>query len=268
MARPRLWSLVAWAWGHHRSVREIPDTDERRRLREELFDPFTCRQLARIGVTNGWQCLDAGAGRGSIAQWLAERAGAEGHVVAVDIDSALLGTIPDAAFEARRHDLATDGPVGEGYDLVHSRFVLEHLPNRDQVLVELATQMRPGGWLVIQDAEFSTTALADSSMYAAAMIAFEQAMNTTGADYRWTRTLPAALSRLGLLDVHANAEVAWFHGGSDHARFWASNLDVMRSEMLAAGLDESVYERALDALFDPDQWLPSIMVLAVSGRRP
>src|SRR5437870_6220036 len=121
-----------------------PELEERRRVREELFDPATFEQLECVGVRRGWSCLDAGAGRGSVAQWLARRVGPEGRVLAVDVDLELLGSLEEPLFEARRHDLGSDGRVGEGFDLVHSRFVLEHITRRDAVLSELVDQLRPG----------------------------------------------------------------------------------------------------------------------------
>ena len=38
----------------------------------------------------GWRCLEIGAGRGSMATWLAERVGPAGQVVATDIDTRYL----------------------------------------------------------------------------------------------------------------------------------------------------------------------------------
>jgi ubiquinone/menaquinone biosynthesis C-methylase UbiE len=66
-------------------------------LLEELFDPVTVRRLERVGVAPGWQALEVGAGRGSIASWLADRVGEEGRVVATDIDTNLLEDRNDPA---------------------------------------------------------------------------------------------------------------------------------------------------------------------------
>ena len=71
-----------------------------------------------------------------------------------------------------------------------------------------------------------------------------------------------------MTDVEGAGYVSWFHGGSQLARFWASNLEVMRPSVLALGLTEAVLEQALDALFDRERWLPSVMVVAAQGRRP
>src|ERR1700676_1405344 len=53
----------------------------------EWLDPWTTRQLEAIGGTQGWACLEAGAGGGSITEWLCKRVGDQGRVLATDIDT-------------------------------------------------------------------------------------------------------------------------------------------------------------------------------------
>ena len=58
----------------------------RLRLVEEIYDPITIRHLGTIGVSKGWNCLEIGAGAGSMALWLANHVGPTRKVVATDID--------------------------------------------------------------------------------------------------------------------------------------------------------------------------------------
>ena len=51
---------------------------------EQIYDPGSRRR--RQIVQPGWRCLEIGAGRGSMAVWLAEQVGPSGEVVATDID--------------------------------------------------------------------------------------------------------------------------------------------------------------------------------------
>jgi hypothetical protein len=37
-----------------------------------IFDPGTIRHLQDIGISEGWRCLEVGAGGGSIAKWLCD----------------------------------------------------------------------------------------------------------------------------------------------------------------------------------------------------
>jgi hypothetical protein len=58
--------------------------DQRLSLLEQIYDPGSRRR--RQIVQPGWRCLEIGAGRGSMALWLAGQVGPSGEVVATDID--------------------------------------------------------------------------------------------------------------------------------------------------------------------------------------
>jgi ubiquinone/menaquinone biosynthesis C-methylase UbiE len=122
------------------------------------FDPITRRHLEALGVADGWRCLEVGAGTGTIAEWLSDRVGPKGHVLATDVSLALMeqrGLTADN-LELRRHDIVSE-PLPEGeFDLVHCRLVLEHLPGRLEALARMARALAPGGWLVIEDMAFGT----------------------------------------------------------------------------------------------------------------
>src|SRR5690348_1451369 len=64
-------------------------SDERRRLAliEQCYDPMTIARLTALGVALGWRCLEIGAGGGSVSRWLRDRVGADGRVVAMDLDT-------------------------------------------------------------------------------------------------------------------------------------------------------------------------------------
>src|SRR5437660_2524817 len=118
---------------------------------ERALDAVTIAHLDRLGVAAGWRCAEVGAGAGSIARWLAGRAG-PAHVVASDLYPEFLAPIARSGVSVVRHDVAVDPPPGEGFDLVHARLVLEHLPEREEVLERLASWLAPGGWLLVEDA--------------------------------------------------------------------------------------------------------------------
>jgi tRNA A58 N-methylase Trm61 len=58
-------------------ARNSPDDFERERLAmlTQVADPISTRRLTELGVEPGWRCLEAGAGDGSVARWLADRVG-------------------------------------------------------------------------------------------------------------------------------------------------------------------------------------------------
>ena len=66
---------------------------------ERQQGPATIRYLEEIGVSSGWQCLEIGAGKGTIAGWLCRRVGTDGHVVATDLDTQSLEAIDSPNIE-------------------------------------------------------------------------------------------------------------------------------------------------------------------------
>jgi hypothetical protein len=81
--------------------------DERLDVLERALDSGSRSVLLEAGVQPGWRCWEAGAGRGSIARWLAGIVGAAGHVVATDLDQTRFdaGTT-DVAFKLVLEDSA------------------------------------------------------------------------------------------------------------------------------------------------------------------
>jgi SAM-dependent methyltransferase len=134
---------------------------ERRRLelQERKLDPFTFDYLERIGVQPGWRCLEIGAGAGSVVRWLANRVGAAGEVVAIDLDTKMIDGLAGDTIEVRREDLMT-ADFADGFDLVHCRLVLGHLAQKEQALHRLHEAVRPGGWLLAEESD-SLYALVD-----------------------------------------------------------------------------------------------------------
>ena len=107
-----------------------------------------------LGVGPSWRCLEVGGGGGSVAAWLSERVGPDGYVLATDIDPRFLVTLKLSNVEARKHDILNDELPEGSFDLVHARAVLEHLPARQEALRQLVTTLTPGGWLLVEDADF------------------------------------------------------------------------------------------------------------------
>src|SRR5207253_1047892 len=106
----------------------------------------------------GWRCLEVGAGAGSVARWLAGKVGPSGTVVASDLNPRFLDDVP-ANVEVRQHDVAKDDLEVGAYDLVHSRLLLMHLPEPAGALEKMVRAVKPGGWLVTEEADWGLFAL-------------------------------------------------------------------------------------------------------------
>ncbi|PYC80196.1 SAM-dependent methyltransferase [Streptomyces tateyamensis] len=179
----------------------------------ELFDSWTTAHLDRLGLTAGQHCWEVGAGGPGIPSALAERVGPAGRVLATDLDvSWLTGPAAPEGVEVRRHDVTQDPLPAEQFDLVHARLLLVHLPDRAAVLERLATAVRPGGLLVIEDADPALQPLACPDESGPAQLlanrvrrAFRARLAERGADLAFGRTLPRLLRGAGLTEVAAEA---------------------------------------------------------------
>lgn len=238
-----------------------------------LYDDTTKRHLAARGVAPGWRCLDVGAGGGSIARWLSDQVGPTGHVLATDLNIDNLVQVRAPNLEVLRHDIVNDAlPDGE-FDLIHTRLVLVHVPERDQVLQRLISALRPGGWLVTEEFD-ARSMLPDASVNPAEtetpiILSIQAVLLKHGADTRYGRLLPGRLRSLGMRDVGAEGRVLVWQGGSTGAGIHRTNAQHMRSEIIASGLmPEEEFERELARLDDPGFMVPSPIMWTVWGRRP
>ena len=248
---------------------------ERLDLLEQIYDPVSRRR--RGLVQPGWRCLEVGGGRGSMAAWLAEKVGPAGHVVATDIDLGYLRQLDLPNLEVVEHNILEDPlePLGPGsFDLVCSRLMLFHLVDRQELAIrQMVKCLRPGAWLVDEDADWGTAAPVDPShpLYAGYHDAWRDGdwWTVRGYDKVFGRKLPALFERCGLEEIRHEAATEVVRGGSPWARWWAVTLEVI-NELDGGGAVES-YRRELDmisrALADPTVWVLRELLHACWGRR-
>lgn len=177
----------------------------------QLFDPGTFRHLAALGVSAGWACWEVGAGGASVPAWLAEQVGPSGRVVASDIDPTWMPA-EGAAFEVLRHDVGVEPPPPGPFDLVHARLLLTHVPARIEALAAMVRALRPGGWLLVEDADPALQPLIcpdesgpEQRLANRLRGGFRTLMAGRGADLAFGRTLPRLLRAAGLASVQADA---------------------------------------------------------------
>lgn len=217
---------------------------ERLTLLEEIFDPVSVRNLERVGIRPGWRCLEVGAGAGSIARAMADRAG-PGNVVATDLSTDFLAPLREIGVDVRQHDVRADDPPGR-FDLIHSRCVLEHLPDRAAVLARMVSWLAPGGWLLVESLA-TAPALASHPRVRRAMEALEIVLSQSiGTDAAWARTLPLPLEGAGLIDCGSAGHVEPVRGGSPLARWLTATHRMF--EQHAAELD-AITQAELDEAY-------------------
>jgi SAM-dependent methyltransferase len=226
--------------------------DESRRLQllEAHADPTTVRRLEETGVARGWNCLEVGAGRGSISRWLGKRVGPSGHVVALDLDTSLLADLAEPNIEVVEGDiLDIDLPEGS-FDLIHARLVLMHIPQRRRALDRIVTLLRPGGQLVLEELDWMAI-LTDSDPERIALFrAFNDALPTI--DFECGRALLRELNQAGLADTTADFRVDVVEGATSLARWEQLSMQALSDQVLAAGTATvEQIEAQLTRLADP-----------------
>jgi SAM-dependent methyltransferase len=187
-----------------------PEAGDRFSALARLFNPSTFRHFSALGLGPGWRCWEVGAGGPSVPAWLASQVGPNGHVLATDLDVSWLD--PAAGYEVRRHDVGTEPPPGDGFDLVHARLVLVHVPEREAALRAMISALRPGGWLVLEEADPALQPLVcpDEAGPAERLANklkrdFRTLMAQRSVDLAFGRTLPRLLRDGGLAEVAADA---------------------------------------------------------------
>jgi SAM-dependent methyltransferase len=241
-----------------------------------LLDPGSVRHLEATGVGPGWRCLEVGAGNGSIAAWLCDRVGADGTVVATDLDTTVLRDLSRPNLDVRAHDVIVDELPQDEYDLVHMRLLLAWLPDPALALDRLVPAVRPGGALVAEEMDFAGTAL-DPRLDAPRREAFERVIaahnDVLGRSHRFDpfygRRVAGDLTEAGLAEVAAEGRVAMWRGAADGGLIWKLTIDQLRDEMVASGIaSEEDVEVALALCDDPELAVVSPVVMAAWGRRP
>ncbi|MGW5049206.1 class I SAM-dependent methyltransferase [Streptomyces griseoluteus] len=177
-----------------------------------LFDPTTFRHLERLGIGPGWRCWEVGAGGTSVVSWLASKVGPAGTVLATDIDTSRLEPVAGPPVEVRTHDVGAEEPPGRGFDLVHARLVLVHVPDRERALRSMIEALRPGGLLLIEDADPALQPLTcpdehgpEERLANRLRQGFRRLLAERGADLSYGRRLPRLLREAGLRQVEADA---------------------------------------------------------------
>ncbi|MDQ0990270.1 methyltransferase domain-containing protein [Streptomyces sp. V3I7] len=214
-----------------------------------LFDPTTFRHLEQLGVGPGWRCWEVGAGGTSVVSWLAKKVGPTGKVVATDIDTSILAAAARPPVQVRVHDVGTDEPPAEGFDLVHARLVLVHVPDRERALASMIKALRPGGRLLIEDADPALQPLIcpdesgpQQQLANRLRNGFRELLADRGADLSYGRRLPRLLREAGLRRVEADA---YFPVTSPAcAALETATVRQIRDQLVTAGLatDQDIEE--------------------------
>jgi SAM-dependent methyltransferase len=205
-----------------------------------IFDSSTFRHIDELGIGQGWRCWEVGAGGPSVPGWLAGRVGATGHVLATDIDVSWTATAAGPTVEVRRHDVGRDATPDGAFDLVHARLVLVHVADRDAALASMVAALRPGGVLLVEDADPALQPLIcpdesgpEQRLANRLRHGFRALLAERGADLGYGRRLPRLLRAAGLTEVAADAYFPLTSPACDLLE--TATVNQVRDELIAGG---------------------------------
>lgn len=238
-----------------------------------LFNPSTFRHTQSLGLTPGWRVWEVGAGSPSVPAHFAEQVGPQGHVLATDIDTSWLESA-DATYEVLRHDVGLEPPPPGFFDLVHARLVLVHVTRREHALHSMIAALKPGGWLLLEEADPGLQPLvcpdesgAEQQLANKIKHGFRELLAERGVDLAYGRKLPRLLRDAGLGEVQADAYFPM--GGPACTELERATVEQVRDALTSAGIatEAEVDKHLLNVLTGRLDLATSPMVSAW-GRKP
>lgn len=239
----------------------------------EILDEFSQVRLAQSGVTTGARCLEVGAGAGSVAAWMADQVGPSGEVIALDIKPQHVRPYPGVTIQ--QNDVSADPlPSGE-FDVIHARAVLQHLPDREEVLAKLVGALKPGGAVVVEELEpgWSRAVLATPDpraydVFTAYETALTKVLRSSGNDPMWCRRVHGVMRDLKLTGVDTQGWQRSFAGGTGQCKLAYSGSTELNDRLVAAGMAQQDLDLMRTLAMNPDLVLRGMLLLSTIGRKP
>ena len=246
---------------------------ERLQALEKVSDPASQRQILATGLTTGWKCLEVGAGAGSIMRWMSEKVGTSGKVTAIDLDTRFIENTSLSNVEVIKADINRVS-LSDPFDLIHARNILIHLKDYPDTLAKMLNMLKPGGWLILEEPDFSATRFISGTEREHQAVdkvdrAICQMFTNQGKDYALGIHLPELLQQLNIQQLRVNNDVPISRGGSDIATMMKLSALQLSEKYKATGIvtDEDIqtYCQFADK---PNCWGIFVATVRVSGQKP
>jgi SAM-dependent methyltransferase len=125
-----------------------------------------------------------------------------------------------------------------GFDIVHTRWLVEWLPDKPLALGRMVDALRPGGVLLIEEPDFVTVFGAGDppALRHVMLAAMRHLESTCPVEVEYGRRAMGDLRLVGLVDVHAEGRCPIVPGGSPLAAdFLRLTIEKLRAAVQACG---------------------------------
>jgi SAM-dependent methyltransferase len=188
-------------------------------------------------------------------------------VTATDVETGLLERIEEPNLTVLRHDVRADDFPEQSFDLIHARAVLMHIGGGLDVLRRLASWLAPGGWLLLEEADFGMWQADFDRLWSAHPDAWHEAF--PNGSISKGRALLRQIHQLALEDVAADAELDVVGPGTPLAEFFRLSLRRIAEPLVAAGLMTPAEAMGIvERVEQPDFLACGFAWIGVWGRRP
>ncbi|MCI0417110.1 methyltransferase domain-containing protein [bacterium] len=244
-----------------------PDEQQRLSLLNKLLNDSA---LQRLALSGGEKILDVGSGLGQFTRAMARAAGAAGRVVGIERSleqlresKRLAGLEGEEDLVDLRQGNATALPLRReewaSFDIVHTRFVLEHVTDPLAVVRMMVEAVRPGGRIILQDDDHDVLRIFPEPLgFYELWQAYIRSYEKLGNDPYVGRRLVSLLHQSGALPT--KNEWLFFGSCAGHPHFpaYASNLrgviESAKDAIVPVGLlDQAKFDSAMRALQEWEQ---------------
>ena len=255
--------------------KDAEDQKEYERLKkiEELFDPRTQSLLQRIGLRQGMSFLELGPGAGGILGWVLEAVGSNGKVTAIDRDTRFIDKLQHPNLQIIKGDLTRIELGNERYDFIHGRYVLMHIPGFQDVLKKVTAALKPGGWILLEEADFTAaridTSIAENQrVFTATSQAIDRLFSSKKINPAFGKHLRETLVRCGFMNIQEEVYAPLDHGGRGTAEIMRlSALQLWNQYLEAKAVNESDLQAYIKLADDPNQAAIYYATVSVWGQK-
>jgi SAM-dependent methyltransferase len=189
-----------------------------------------------------------------------------GLVTAADINPDFLAALDGLpGIDALCCDIRVEDFPEASFDLIHTRLVLEHLPDRAGVMKRMVEWLAPGGWVFFEEPDTAAAVVSPNRLWARHIEAY---VADFGYDVNIGRLLPSEVAALGLANVGVHIDTAIVQGGTDLARWYGMTIDAVRAGLLSGGrVTSDELDELIARLGEPGLLEPGFTFVGVWGRK-